>query len=80
MQAYNLDTAGQVEYAVLKSSGGDSLISTTDEFQDTPASQRTFQKILRLDPLLPGSYFLRLTVRDQMRNQKVAQQAPFTIR
>ena len=56
------------------------MISTTEDFQDTPASQRTFQKILHLDPLLPGSYFLRLTICDQMRNQKVAQQAQFTIR
>jgi hypothetical protein len=68
----------------VKTGTTDKLLEFSEDINDIPgasASQVTIQKLLNLQKfkLPPGSYTLRVKVKDKNRNQELPLQAQFTV-
>ena len=76
--------SGQVSYELVKTGTTDKLLNFSEDINDIPgasASQVTIQKLLNLEKfkLAPGSYTLRIRVKDKNRNQELPLQCQFTV-
>jgi GWxTD domain-containing protein len=76
--------SGEVSYELVKTGTTDKLLEFTEDLNEIPgasASQTTIQKLLNLQKfkLAPGSYTLRIKVKDKNRNQELPLTAQFTV-
>src|SRR5258708_8070657 len=69
---------GTIEYEVVKSGTNDVVFTYHEDLQG-PASEVTIERLLPLNRFAPGSYTLRITVVDQVRNQTITPSATFYV-
>lgn len=73
---------GQIEYEVVRSGNNQKVFEFTEDLKDIPgssATQVTIEKLLPLQSLEPGQYFLKMKVTDKLGNQTLTPSAAFTV-